>query len=201
MFCEICYAAKISPKLDIVSRALTDELKTLSIFEWIPNESDLLSEMVYRLKGNRCVHAWEFYVNLCLQALKSELDINKIDYIVPVPSAKKTSVHAAIFAKLAAEQLRKPVLPILINGSCDTEPAQKAKSKHERSELQISVHEQFTQKFDLLDLKTKNILVVDDITTTGNSFKHVVRALGTPKSSFLLTVFYRAAALKGILVS
>lgn len=176
-------------------------MKTLSIFEWIPNESDLLSEMVYRLKGNRCVPAWEFYTKLCLQALLSEIDTTKIDYIVPVPSVKKASVHADIFAKLVAEQLRKPILPILVNQGGGTEPAQKAKSKQERSELQISIHEKFTQKFDLLDLKSKNILVVDDITTTGNSFKHVVRALGIPKSSYLLTVFYRAVAPKGILVS
>lgn len=194
LFCKSCYFKKMSPRLELKKKIITKTESAYSIFDWQPGESDLLSEMVYRLKSNRCRLAWKHYATLATQALSYELDLQKINFIIPVPGSKKSSVHALIFSEIVGEIIKKPVLNILekSNKLYDQQP-QKFKTKHQRACAQFSICEQFTHKLDHLNIKERNILMVDDIMTTGSSYRQSLHALGGPRSSLLLTLFYRIA--------
>lgn len=202
LFCEVCFVEKISPRLDLKENPIEVGLTSYALFEWNPGESDLLSEFVYRMKSNRCVLAWNFYGNLALKALDYHVDLSQIKYIIPVPGSKPTSTHAVILAQIASEFLKKPVLNILEKVDvADGDLQQKAKGREQRSAQKFRIREQFTENFEFLNLRQASVLVVDDIATTGSSFRQSVLALSKPASVNLLSLFYRSTKSKGILVS
>ncbi len=202
LFCNHCYAVKIEPRLELKKHDTENVQNTYSLFDWNPGESDLLSEMVYRFKSNRSLLAWQHYAELALKALGYELDLNQFDYIIPIPGSKKSSVHAAIFASIVSEIIKKPVLDILEKSKCDgAVTEQKQRSKVQRSQSQFRLRERFTRNFVHLQLRNRQVLMVDDIITTGNSYSQCSRVLGLTNRSALLILFYRSVNSKGGLVS
>jgi predicted amidophosphoribosyltransferase len=169
------------------------------LFDWVPFESDLFSEMVYRMKSNKCTSAWNFYAAVLAEDFANQINLDEIAYIIPVPGSKKSSVHSYVFAHALGEILRKPVLNIL--GKTGDSGSQKRKSKQQRLNKSIYLHEQFTLGLRHLNLQTKHVLVVDDILTTGESFNQSVAALGSVRKATLLTLFYRTTNLNTGLVS
>ena len=131
---------------------------------------------------------------MAAQALSYEIDIQKFNFIIPIPGSSKTSVHAAIFSEIVSEIIKKPVLDILekFNEPC-AHQEQKTKTKGQRAQARFRVREQFTNRLKILDIKEMNLLVVDDIITTGSSYMQALQALGPPHGSTLLTLFSRAS--------
>lgn len=202
LFCSHCYHVKLEPRLDLQKHVFEKNKAAYSLFEWNPGESDLLSEMVYRFKSNRSVLAWNHYGQLAIKALSYEIDLTEIDYIIPVPGSKKSSVHALVFSQIISEMYKKPIVDILKKSKPESGKAeQKLRSKEQRSKNQFALREEFTQNFDYLELKNKQVLLVDDIITTGSSFIQCMEVLGPMKPSVMLTLFYRTINSKGVLVS
>ncbi|MBC7465476.1 MAG: hypothetical protein H7256_05740 [Bdellovibrio sp.] len=180
-------------------KQLTEKFESYFLLNWIPFESDMLSEMVYRMKSDKCFGAWMYYAEKAADELAENLNIEQIDYIIPIPGSKKTSVHSHIFAQLLGRALRKPILDILVK--TQTIGEQKRKNKTERLNKTIRLHEQFTRNLNLLGLARSHVLVVDDILTTGSSFIQSVEALGPVRKATLLTLFHRTANSNTVLVS
>lgn len=192
LFCAHCFDKKIGPRLELKKNNLSIGISPYSIFDWKPGESDLLSELVYRMKSDRCRRAWNFYGQLAIRALKYEIDLSQIDYVVPVPGSKKSSVHGSIFSQIVADLIQKPVLDILVKKTLVNElKEQKTKSASEREQSTIQICEQFTNQGICSILQDCSILAVDDIVTTGSSFKQVLDLLGGARETLFLSLFYR----------
>lgn len=199
LFCDECYQKKIAPIAEMKMKPLTEKFEAYYLMNWIPFESDMLSETVYRMKSDKCFRAWVYYAEKAADELAENLNIEQIDYIIPIPGSKNTSVHSHIFAQILGRTLRKPILNILVKTQMLTE--QKRKNKTERLNKTIRLHEQFTSNLKLLGLARSHVLVVDDILTTGSSFIQSVDALGAVKKATLLTLFHRTANSNTVLVS
>lgn len=151
------------------------------LIKWKKNESDVINQMVYRLKANNSLPAWSYYSR---QFVK-KININFKEYagLVPIPGSKKESVHSWIFAKELSLLTGMPVLDILVKKNETTE--QKKLSAYERAN---------SQTIDLRshqpELFTKCIFV-DDVLTTGQSFFQSNRAVNGLNENIVLTLFYR----------
>ena len=95
-FCDSCFATKINNKLSLRSNIYIPSHSYL--IKWVPEESDLLSNYIYALKGIKGKRAWIFYAKLISEQLKSQYDL-----IIPIPSQKRFSKHAHFFAESVAE--------------------------------------------------------------------------------------------------
>ncbi len=202
LFCETCYHFKVEPRVCLHQKICETNRSSFHLIDWIPEESDLISEMVYRFKSDKSVKAWQYYAEVLLFKLTDKIDVHDIDYIVPIPGSTKQSIHGQIFANVAQMVLQKPILDILkksSEGSAFKE--QKKRSKAERAKNSIEVCELITQNLNTLGLESKHVLVVDDILTSGSSFRQSLEALGTVKKATLVTLFHRHAKVQAGLVS
>lgn len=199
MFCDGCFDQKILLKMEMKNKSLNQNSDAFFLLNWVPFESDMLSETVYRLKSDKCLAAWKFYAENAAEQLADNINLEQVDYIVPIPGSKSSSVHSHVFAHYLSRSLRKPVLDILCKPLELSE--QKRKNKLDRLYKTIQLREQFTDGLYKLRLKDKHILIVDDILTTGSSFNQSVQALGPIKKATLLTLFYRTANPNTVLVS
>lgn len=199
LFCEDCFQKKIRSKLQIKSKMINQTSEALYLVDWIPFESDMISEFVYRMKSDKCINAWGFFAEYILEQVSENQSLENIDYIIPIPGSKVTSKHSHVFAQMLGRILRRPILDILEKPQNQNE--QKRKNKAERLYRTIRLREQFTTNLGLLNLQNSHVLIVDDILTTGSSFNQSVTALGLVKKASLLTLFYRTANPNTILVS
>ncbi len=203
LFCATCFKFKIKPRIDDTAFS-TLHSDCVHLIDWIPDESDLVSEMVYRFKSDKCFYAWKFYSALAVQALKRKMnEMNQdIDYIITVPGSKKSSVHSKVFADFVQREIGKPVLDVLEKKKLSAGTVEQKKLKRwERTSTEIQVREQITYRLKDLNLAQKHVLVVDDILTTGSSFRKTIDALGPVKQSTLLTLFHRRPKPQSTLVS
>ncbi|MFZ3230165.1 MAG: hypothetical protein WA160_08165 [Pseudobdellovibrio sp.] len=193
LFCIDCYQGKIISRLEMKVQTLSLGLQAHYLIEWVPFESDLISEMVYRFKSDKCIKAWRHYAELITEELERIMDTRDIKYIIPVPGSKKNSIHANVFSQFLSQFLRKPVVDILEKKkqTVDIVIEQKKKSKLERLKTTIQLREQFTSEIERLGLNKSHVLIVDDIVTTGSSFKQSTEALGPIQKATYLAMFYR----------
>jgi len=154
------------------------------LLEWHKNESDALSQMVYRLKSDNSKPAWIFYARIFYKILKDKIDFKNYEALIPVPSAKQSSVHSKIFAQELATLSGLPVLDILCKKAQSLE--QKNLTAAERKQqatigLKATGHEHITK-----------CIFVDDIVTTGESFLQCNMALNGGRQNPILSLFYRS---------
>lgn len=199
LFCEDCFEQKLRPKIEIKSKTINKEAEAHYLLDWIPFESDMISEFVYRMKSDKCSRAWKYFSENMTEQISENQSLIDVDYIIPIPGSKVSSTHSHVFAQMLGRTLRKPILDILVKPPNQSE--QKRKNKAERLYKTIQLHEQFTTNLRLLNLPSSHVLIVDDILTTGSSFNQSVAALGPIKKASLLTLFYRTANPNTVLVS
>lgn len=179
LFCLKCFDLKIAKRVSLKKNTKIENHRFL--ISWNPGESDLISNYVYALKGVKAKEAWRYYA----KDLLNYKDQFKYDFVTPIPSGHLLSKHAKFFGQAVSHFLNIPYLEILEKDSQIKD--QKKLSITERQQTQIKQCEQFT----ITDLENKRILLVDDILTTGSSFKAAKRAIGPAKEVDLLTLFYR----------
>lgn len=180
MFCLYCL------KKEVLIRArepLQSHLNEQHIYllKWNKNESDGLSQIVYRLKSDQATSAWRYYAELICK--KRKIDFKKYDALIPIPGSKSTSVHALIFAQEISKICGLPIW-----NSLSKKPqngAQKKLNARERAQSlgivsKLESHEQFTK-----------CLFIDDIVTTGQTYLQSRNALKLTESSPILSLLYR----------
>lgn len=180
LFCDTCFENEIEKRITFKKRQ-----DHFYLFDWKPGESDLISGLVYQLKSDQCIKALEFYACQLAQFLDNDFDL-----IVPLPGSKKSSVHSQILARQISKYLGVPCLDILKKASHSQAQKEKTAAEREQTAIELKTsfpHEQFT-KSNKAKLK---VLYVDDILTTGHTYRSSRQALNLNESAWIATVFYR----------
>ena len=146
--------------------------------------------MVYRLKSNNSAQALKFYGKILAAALSHSTDTTEFAGVIPIPSSKKTSVHALILAEEIATATGLPLLNVLEKTEA---PEQKTLSKTERRagtsiHLKPNLNEEFTSDH----VHPLKYVFVDDILTTGESFKQSCHILAGHQDNLAVTLFFRS---------
>lgn len=137
---------------------------------------DVLKESVYRYKyGGRAEYA-DFYADAMISRLENYIRSCKADAVIPIPlhpsrQRKRGYNQAELLADRISVRLGIPVRKDILKRSAKTR-VQKSLRAGQR---QINLKNAF--KIDSDDVKLKNILLVDDIYTTGSTMDAAARCL------------------------
>lgn len=161
------------------------------LFEWVPGESDLISSLVYQLKSSRCISALNYFSKvLIVQVMESQLKTKEFGWVLPLPGSTKKSAHAKLIANQVALQTGLKNVDLL--EKTNNQISQKEKALRQRKQIQMTFRPAAVCEQITTDLMSKpNIIYVDDILTTGNTFISAVEAVGAQGLPCLLTLFYR----------
>lgn len=180
LFCRICFEQEI----DNLCRSHKNShiSSHLYLLSWEAGKSDVLSRMVYRMKSDRSVPAWRFYAEKIYVAVKDKIDFSEYVGLVPIPGSKQNSVHAWLLARELSRQTGLEVLDLL----CKPHAGEQKKRTAEERKSGVGIH----RKRYLPEHFTR-LIFVDDILTTGESFRQSCRALNCSEDSPVITLFYR----------
>jgi predicted amidophosphoribosyltransferase len=143
-----------------------------SLFDWVPEQSDLLSKLLIELKGPKRKAAWANWARVFwLERVSNFSDVKKVVFI-PSASTNGRHDHAFYFAEALAECSGGKFVNILKKV---TNSHQKGKSRDERAKLTIQSHVKIAA-----DRKDTLYVLVDDVLTTGSTAYSSYRALGSP---------------------
>jgi predicted amidophosphoribosyltransferase len=186
LFCKPCFQQEILNAIENKTESHFTADQHIYLLDWPQCESKVLSEMIYRMKSDKSAAAWAFYAAMVYDVLKLQVNLARFTMLVPVPSAKQTSVHAKIFAEELGRLTGLPVCDLLSKKSFAGE--QKKKSAADRKTSQsIELKRPHTEHFT-------SALFVDDLLTTGQSFLQSQKALKADNGSAIVTLFYRPKA-------
>lgn len=182
LFCSFCYEHEIESRIfeNTESQHIFSR-RHIFLINWLRGESDELNQLVYRLKGTNSVSAVEYYSVLLAQKLRMQFKPDPDYAIVPIPSAQSASKHAHIMAEKISKYLNLKL--------CDVLQKQGVEQKHLKAE-QRKLNSPFSLKTSCSVEFTKFIFI-DDVVTTGQSFKHCSEALGNNKQNIMASLFYR----------
>ena len=184
--CESC-GGEIDNVLKICSKCLPEEKanwkNAISIFKM----QGLSEQLIYRYKYRGATYLARIYSEFAYNALyKSSIDI---DYIMAVPLHWfKYIIRGYNQSTLIAELISKKIgIPLLKNIKRKTYT--KSQTKLSGKQRRINIKNNFVvKKLDII--KNKNILLVDDVFTTGSTMRDVAQTLNEAgvKSVNILTI-------------
>jgi competence protein ComFC len=150
-----------------------DDHSALGFFE----ENSLLQKLLYAYKYNFVEDVLKIFEILMQQFLKlNKHYFDQIDILVPVPLHKRRLAErgfnqAEEIAKILAMELQLPLENMLIR-----KKSTKQQAKLQKDERIKNIKNAFALK-DVATLKGKNILLVDDVFTTGSTLDESARIL------------------------
>jgi ComF family protein len=154
-------------------------------------KSPLLKEAIHLFKYNRIKKIGEILGGLMLESVRKFLRQNRIGWtVIPLPLYRRKLLERgfnqndilarACFCQLGAETLPAPnSITVLTNKQ---NPLKRI--KYTKSQTKLSGHERVAnvrnvfQVVDALAVKNKNIIIVDDVVTTGATMREAALALG-----------------------
>lgn len=166
--CQHCYKALIS-RFSQTHMQMPLNKKTLSLLNWNPGESDILSKFILKLKCNE-QQMWNQLSFDFIQKHKINYEENRV--LVSLHSTSPNRTHAQDWGFGLSQYLGCEHHTILKKV---TKEVQKKKTKNERSQLLL------LPIVDISYLKHKKVIFVDDVVTTGATLKAAYEALGEPK--------------------
>ena len=190
LFCETCFAYEIQLRLEVDN----SNSGHVYLFDWHQGESQVLNQLVYRLKSNNAEIALKLYTKFLADKIRTNLNLNDYSGVIPIPSANINSTHAHTIANELAARFGLNCYDILLKGKSSI--AQKRLSAVQRKlqnpfRLAEGSHEDFTGS----NPSEKSYIFVDDVLTTGQSFKHCSNAVYWSKRNVIATLFYRPSQL------
>lgn len=182
LFCSICFKNEIVKRYRAQRPSHLGE-QHIFMLSWNKGESDVLSQMVYRLKSDTSVNAWRIYAKIFYKKFLKKTNLESFQALIPVPGSGKSSVHAHVFANELSKLSGIPAVDALVKKAVFSE--QKNLSARERKQntcitLRAPLNEHFTR-----------CIFVDDIVTTGESFLQSNKALNGGADNLILSLFYR----------
>lgn len=190
LFCSYCENVFLKPASKIKTRITENNNKHIYLIDWIPNESDVISQMAYKLKKNQSSYAWRFFANELARQMIEKKEFDNYLAIVPLPGSAKSSTHSKIFAESLSQLTHIPVWDCLkyeLSGEQQKAKTKKQRLEDKRTPILRSEFVQFTDQ----ESRLGSILFVDDILTTGQTFKSSLQTFNLTESATILTLFYR----------
>jgi predicted amidophosphoribosyltransferase len=190
LYCDVCFKIALAPELE------RNRLREnhIFLFEWAGGEA--LDQLVYRLKADRALPALSFYSKILAYKISEEFSGSRFDAVVPIPSANPKSILAHKIGEILAASLKIPFVDLLVKNKSGAE--QKSLKAVERARLnpfelrlEEGKNEDITEFNPHQAQPPKRYLFVDDVLTTGNSFKHASEAVYWSKRNVIATLFYR----------
>lgn len=163
------------------------------LIPWCLNDLECVNQLVYRLKNLQSEAALKFYsekIMLLLQSLNLKHEQN---VLIPIPSSRKIFNHAHSLAKLLSTAGYGKYYDVLAKSG----QQQKHLSRSLRGQKGFSIkpeYEDFTHKLRGVADKPQQVLFIDDVLTTGESFKRCSTLLGVAEKALCVTLFYREKA-------
>lgn len=180
LLCDACFNQRLRPRIRLKNASSISGHHYL--VAWPRGESNLLSQMVYRLKDGRSAAALSFYVQMLYEKLKNEISWSQYRAIVPIAGSRATSIHARLLAEELSALCGLPVWDLLQKSSAFEQ--KKLSLSERRQRMKVTVKAPLPEHFTKL-------IFVDDILTTGSSFKQSRIALNANEENLILTLFYR----------
>ena len=199
LFCADCFKSRLQININSCPEfSEYEESKHVYLIDWQKNQSESLDQLVYRLKCDNSVLAIENYANLLGEKLNSVLDLKEYSALIPIPSANVKSVHAHLIAACLSVKVKLPVYDILTKAAAS--PSQKKLTAVERKtqnpfSLKLELAEDFTRFKEVQKTQALSCIFVDDVMTTGQSFKRCSEALIGSKRNAIATLFYRPSLI------
>lgn len=135
-----------------------------SLFKWEPKKDWQLSKLIEALKGGKPRSAFEYYSQKFVSTFKGP--ISKRAVLVPSPGIGQD--HAFVFAHTLGQFTSLPILNCLQKQRLDDLP-QKRRNKEQRKNMKMLCH---------ADLRNYYVIFIDDVVTTGATFKAARKAIG-----------------------
>lgn len=150
---------------------MTNHIQVHSFLNWVPGQSDSISEWVYLLKNRSSERAWAWIVQQIQQDICDLMGSTDSVLVVPVPGSR-TSFHTDHLSQ-QIQQLAGGYRHSLLRLNTTTAGQQKTKGLTERKQIQFKIDEDFTFNLNLVG----HIVLVDDIYTTGSTLMAATKAI------------------------
>ena len=171
--CQICGASKTDDECKVcqTNEFLFDKARSVFMF------NKVVQNMIHEFKYNEMTRIAKFFGKLSQEYIEKFQPFDHIDYIVPVPlhKVKKRSRgfnQAEYITREISKNLNWKHLPKLIKRKNFTKT--QTKLNKDQRKKNVSLAFAINTKYDI---KGKNILLVDDVFTTGATANSIVIAL------------------------
>jgi len=186
VICPVCGAPKTEENCRVCETNNFQFDKARSIFLF----NEIVQKLIHEFKYNEMTKIAKYFGKYTQRYLVKFHPFDKIDIIAPVPLHKvrkrdRGFNQAELLAKEISQNMYWNCIPTLIRRTRFTETQTKLK----KSERQVNVAKAFNIN-SKIDLKGKNILLVDDVFTTGATTNSIAKVLKEHKADkvYVLTV-------------
>jgi len=143
-----------------------------------------IKSRIHSFKFHKKAHLYKYFIELCLRDKKIVEFLKKFDYIVCVPMHYKKELKRGYNqSKLLAEELGRK-LDVEVLDCLEKVKENKTQSLLSEKERAKNVKNVFEYRGEI-DLKNKNIILVDDILTTGSTVREISKMLKENKANII----------------
>jgi predicted amidophosphoribosyltransferase len=193
LFCTNCYELLMAPKI-LTNHEFFKNNRHVFLIPWGLSDLECVSQLVYRIKNLQSPEAMSFYMQKLSVMLKNLNLQSPQNVLIPIPSSRSQLSHAHEMANWLSKAGFGTVYDVLIK-----------KNHQQQKHLKLSLRghsgfsiktgcEDFTRNLSLQNSSSHQVLFIDDVLTTGQSFKRCSELLAIEKKALCVTLFYREKA-------